>query len=80
VRPEAAARVEVQHGVTGFVAPDMDGFADSVLRLMQGEALRLQMSRAARRFACSKSCSEVFRQVYCTFELGLKESGLHPPG
>jgi phosphatidylinositol alpha 1,6-mannosyltransferase len=80
VRPEAAVRVEVQHGVTGFVAPDIDGFTESVLRLIRSKALRQEMSCAARQFACSKTWSNVFQQVYCTFEFGLKESGLHPPG
>jgi glycosyltransferase involved in cell wall biosynthesis len=80
VRPEAAARVEVPDGVTGFVATDIDGFTKSVLRLMRGEALRQEMSCAAHRFACSKTWSVVFRQVYCTYQLGLEESGLRPPG
>ena len=79
VTPEAAVRVKVQHGVTGFVAQDIGGFTDSVLRLMENQALRREMSCAARQFACSKDWSEVFPQVYRAYEIGLKECG-YPPG
>ena len=75
VSPEAAVRVGVQHGVAGFVARDIDGFAESVLRLMESDALRQDMSCAARQFACSKDWSGVFQQVYRTYELGLEECG-----
>jgi len=75
VSPEAAVRVEVQDGVTGFVAQDVGGFAESVLRLMESETLRRDMSCAAREFACSRDWSGVFQQVYRTYELGLKECG-----
>ena len=75
VSPEAAVRVEVQHGVSGFVAQDAGGFTESVLRLMESAALRREMSRAARQFACSRAWSEVFPQVYRTYGLGLTECG-----
>ena len=73
VNPETAARVGVQQGLTGFVAQDIGGFTESVLRLMHSEALRREMSGAARRFACSKGWSGVFEQVYRTYEVGLEE-------
>ena len=80
VSPEAAARVEVQHGITGFAARDIGGFTESVLRLMESEALRREMSCAARQFACSRAWSGVFRQMYRTYELGLEECGVRRPG
>jgi glycosyltransferase involved in cell wall biosynthesis len=76
VSPEAAVRVEVQHGITGFAARDIGAFTESVLRLMDSEALRREMSCAARRFACSKAWTGVFKQVYRTYEIGLEECGL----
>jgi phosphatidylinositol alpha 1,6-mannosyltransferase len=79
VSPETGVRVEVQHGITGFVAQDIGCFTQSVLRLMESEALRREMSRAARRFACSKVWSGVFEQVYRTYEVGLEECGLATP-
>lgn len=75
VCPETSVRVGVQHGVTGFVAEDVGGFTESVLRLMNNEALRRDMSCAARRFACSRAWSRVFEQVYRTYEIGLAECG-----
>jgi phosphatidylinositol alpha 1,6-mannosyltransferase len=75
VSPETAVRVGVQHGLTGFVAQDIGGFTESVLRLMDSEALRREMSCAARRFACSRAWSGVFEQVYRTYETGLEECG-----
>jgi phosphatidylinositol alpha 1,6-mannosyltransferase len=75
VSPETGARVGVEHGLTGFVAQDIDGFTESVRRLMDSEALRREMSCVARRFACSKAWSGVFQQVYRTYEIGLEECG-----
>jgi phosphatidylinositol alpha 1,6-mannosyltransferase len=51
VGPETGARVQVQNGVAGFVAED---FTESVLQLMQNEAMRHTMGAKARRFACSR--------------------------
>jgi phosphatidylinositol alpha 1,6-mannosyltransferase len=76
VSHEAGVRVGVEHGLTGFVAQDTGGFAESVLRLMDSAALRREMSCAARRFACSKAWSAVFQQIYRTYDIGLKECGL----
>jgi len=76
VSPETGVRVGVQHGITGFVARDIGGFTESVLRLMESEPVRREMSCAARRFACSKAWSGVFQQVYRTYEIGLRECGL----
>ena len=79
VRPETSVRVGVQPGITGFVAQDVGGFTESVLRLMGSEPLRREMSCAARRFACSRAWSGVFEQVYRTYEVGLAECGLGRP-
>ena len=80
VSPETAVRVEVKHGITGFVAQDIGGFTESVLRLMKSAALRRRMSCSASRFACSKAWSGVFQEVYRTYEVGLEECGLRRPG
>ncbi len=69
--PDAGARVGVEDGVTGFFARDVDGFAQAVLRLTDNDALRSQMSAAAREFACSQSWSGVFEQVYEIYREGL---------
>jgi phosphatidylinositol alpha 1,6-mannosyltransferase len=79
VSPEAGVRVEVQHGSTGFVAPDIGCLTESVLRLMESQALRREMGGAARRFARSKDWSGVFEQVYHTYGTGLEECGLRRP-
>src|SRR5712692_5812012 len=80
VSPETGVRMELQHGITGFLAQDIDSFAQSVLHLMEDESSRREMSRAARLFACSKSWSGVFGHVYQTYEAGLEECGLVTPG
>ena len=75
VSPETAAQVGVAHGVTGFHAEDLQGFARSVIRLMEDETLQHDMSLAARTFACSKAWDGVFDQVYRTYEVGLEMIG-----
>jgi glycosyltransferase involved in cell wall biosynthesis len=79
VSPETGARVGVQHGMTGFLAEDIHSVTQSVLRLMEDEALRCAMSLGARRFACLQSWSRVFEQVYRTYDTGLEECGLLVP-
>ena len=69
--PDAGGRVGVQDGVTGFFASDAAGFAQAILRLMDHNALRRQMSAAAREFACAQSWSGVFEQVYEIYRAGL---------
>jgi glycosyltransferase involved in cell wall biosynthesis len=80
VSPEPGARVGVQHGITGFLAQDLDSIARGVLQLMEDEALRGKMNRETRRFACSKAWSHVFEQVYQIYETGLEGCGLVMPG
>ena len=79
VSPEAGIRVGVEHRVSGFLAEELQSVTQSVLQLMEDEALRSEMSRGARRFACSQSWSGVFEQVYRTYESGLEECGLLMP-
>jgi glycosyltransferase involved in cell wall biosynthesis len=69
--PETCARVGVEHGDTGFRAPDLAAFAESVVQLMDSEPLRQRMGAAARIFSCSKMWNGVFEQLYCTYEKGL---------
>jgi len=75
VRPETAARVGIADGVTGFVAEDLNGFTQSVIRLMQDEKLQQDMRLAARAFSCSQSWDSVFDHVYATYETGLEMIG-----
>lgn len=74
-RPEIARRVGFANGVTGFHAENPLDFAQSVIRLMENEDLRTNMSRAARAFACSISWDGVFDDVYQTYETGLEMIG-----
>ncbi len=73
--PEACARVGIRHGVTGFQAPDLPAFTESVLQLMNSDALRQRIGAAARTFSCSKVWNGVFERLYCTYEMGLEAGG-----
>ena len=68
VSPETGARVQVQNGVTGFLAED---FNESVLQLMRSESLRQRMGAEARRFACSRDWTTVFEDLYQTYDAAL---------
>ena len=68
VSPETGARVQVQNGVTGFLAED---FTESVLQLMRSESLRQRMGAEARRFACSRDWASVFEDLYQTYDAAL---------
>ena len=72
VSPETGARVGVRHGVTGFHAPDLQSFTESVRQLMSSETLRQRTSTAARIFTCDRVWNGVFEQLYRTYEWGLK--------
>lgn len=76
VSPETGDRVGVRHGITGFHAPDLDSFTESVLHLMKSDAGHRQMSRAAREFAGSQTWDGVFEHLYQTYETGLEAIGL----
>jgi phosphatidylinositol alpha 1,6-mannosyltransferase len=69
VSPDTGARVQVQNGVAGFLAED---FTESVLQLMQNEALRHRMGVEARRFACLRDWATVFEDLYQTYDAALK--------
>ena len=71
--PDAAARVELEEGVTGFAARDAGEFARGIFQLMDNEALLKEMRAAARRFAQAKGWSGVFEHVYKTYQTGLAE-------
>jgi phosphatidylinositol alpha 1,6-mannosyltransferase len=73
--PETGARVGIRHGVSGFLAEDLNGFSRSVVRLIEDRMLRQDMSLAARSFACSMAWDGVFDQVYKTYEVGLQMIG-----
>ena len=80
VSPETGKRAGVRHGVTGFYGVDLDCFTQSVLRLMESEAVQREMGSAAREFARSKSWRGVFEQLYQTYETGLEEIGFAASG
>jgi len=75
VSPETGARVGVWHGVTGFHAPDLPSFTESVVQLMNSETLRQRIGAAARVFTCSRSWDGVFERLYRTYECGLEAAG-----
>jgi hypothetical protein len=60
--------VQVQNGVTGFLAEDS---TQSVLQLMRSESLRQAMGAEARRFACSTDWTGVFEDLYQIYDAAL---------
>lgn len=76
VSPETGVGVGVRHGSTGFCAGDLDSYTASVLRLMNSETLRGEMSSAARRFASTRDWGGVFEQLYRIYESGLEQIGV----
>lgn len=76
--PETCARVGIRHGVTGFHAPDLVSFTESVLQLMNSAALRQRTGAAARVFSCSRVWNGVFEQLYSTYERGLEATHCKP--
>ena len=72
--PVVASRVGglpevIEHGVTGFLHPpdDLDGMADSVVRLLTDERLRRSVGAAARRIAHERYCDITIVPVYEAF-------------
>ena len=78
VSPETGARVGVRHGVTGFHAPDLRTFTESVVQLMNSDNLRQRMGAAARIFSCSRAWNSVFEQLYLTYQMGLEATDCRP--
>jgi len=73
VTPETGGRVGIRNGVEGILSDD---FACGILALIRSEALRLEMGRAAREFACSKDWDTVFRSVYQAYDQALATSAV----
>ncbi len=71
VSPQTGARVQVQNGVTGFLAED---FTEDVLQLMRSEPLRQRMGTEARQFACSRDWTGVFEDLYQTYDAALNNN------
>jgi glycosyltransferase involved in cell wall biosynthesis len=69
VTSETGARVGVRDGVEGFLSED---FASGILSLMDSEARRLEMGRAARLLAASQDWDTVFQGIYRTYEEALR--------
>jgi len=59
----------IEHGVTGFLhdLDDLDGMAESALKLVTDEALHRRASAAARRVAQNKFCDSKIVPVYEAF-------------
>jgi glycosyltransferase involved in cell wall biosynthesis len=71
--PDAAARLELREGVTGFTATSAGEFAHGILQLMDNPALLKEMRAAARQLAQAKGWSGVFERVYEIYQTGLAE-------
>jgi len=80
VSPRTGAWVGVRHGIDGFHAEGLNSLTQSVLCLMNSDALQRRMSSAARLFASSRVWDGVFEQLYRTYQLGLEETGLPASG
>jgi glycosyltransferase involved in cell wall biosynthesis len=72
--PVVASRVGglpelIEHGVSGFLHPldDLDGMAESALRLLTDAALHRQMAEAARRTAHERFCDVKIVPMYETY-------------
>jgi glycosyltransferase involved in cell wall biosynthesis len=78
VSPETRARVGMRHGVTGFYAPDLPSFTESVRQLTNTETPRQRIGAAARAFTCAGAWNDVFEQWYQTYERGLEAGGCKP--
>ena len=72
--PVVASRVGglpelIEHGVSGFLHPpdDLDGMAQSALRLLTDEALHARTAEAARRTAHERFCDVNIVPMYETY-------------
>jgi phosphatidylinositol alpha 1,6-mannosyltransferase len=67
VTPDGGPKYIVEHGETGFIAPDQ-GFTESILTLARDRSLLDRMRRHARTHALTCSWDSVFDRVYATYE------------
>ena len=65
----AGVRAGIVHAQGGYLEDDL---INGVLRLMHSDGLQREMAAAARRFACSNSWPDVFRNLYRTYGRGLE--------
>ena len=65
----------IDHGVTGFLhaSQDLDGMAESAVRLLSDPAMHLQFAEAARRTVTQRFCSDLVVPMYERFYQGLLE-------
>jgi len=68
VTSETGERVQVRHGVDGFLTEDL---TEGVLQLMRNEALRQGMGAEARQTACSRGWCGVFEELYRVYETAI---------
>ncbi len=66
--PETGMRVGIRDGISGFLSCD---FTASLKRLMHNRELRLEMGKAARKFANTQSWNGVFESLYQTYSEGI---------
>jgi hypothetical protein len=68
----------MRHGVTGFYAPDLPSFTESVRQLTNTETPPRRIGAAATAFTCAGAWNDVFEQLYQTYERGLEAGGCKP--
>lgn len=72
VSDKGGPKYAVDHGRTGFVASNLDEFAEYATRLIQDGELRTAMARAGREFALTRTWESIFDGVYHAYETALE--------
>ena len=65
----------IRDGVTGYVASEMAGFRDSIMKLISHPEKLQQMREAARLLACATSWDRIFEEVYRAYDFSLRLNG-----
>ncbi|MCI0663460.1 MAG: glycosyltransferase [Acidobacteria bacterium] len=62
----------ISDGETGYVARDIAGFRDSIMKLISHPEKLQQMREAARMLACATSWDKIFEEVYRAYDYSLR--------
>jgi len=65
----------ISEGETGYVARDIAGFRDSIMKLISQPEKLQQMREAARMLACAISWDSIFKEVYRAYDFSLRLNG-----
>jgi glycosyltransferase involved in cell wall biosynthesis len=65
----------ISDGETGYVASDIAGFRDSIMKLFSHPEKLQQMREAARTLACATSWDRIFEEVYRAYDFSLRLNG-----